>query len=111
MELGAKLNSKANVITIQAMQRKTNPPMMTPVHAMKPPASLVLRIVYSEIVPYVNAINPSKKLTGKQTNPVNGIGAIPPHKVSRVRMPRVRLMMEWRFVCGGERSGSFDSII
>ena len=94
------MKSDTMAISMHNMQRKMNPPLRMPAHAWICPASLFLRMVFSEIAPYTKARNPSRKLGGKQMKPVNGTGIIPPQKRRTVRMPRMRLMMECRFVGG-----------
>lgn len=86
----------------QTMQRKTNPPVRIPAHAMCFPLSLFLWIVFSERMPKINAKSPKIKLDRRQINPVKGTGTIPPHNASTVRIPRMRLTMECEFVLGKE---------
>ena len=92
------MKSERNATITHNIQRKINPPLRMPAHAWTCPVSLFLRILFSEIAPYTKARNPSRKLGGKQIMLVNGSGAIPPQKRRTVRMPRMRLMMECRFV-------------
>ena len=104
------MKSETIAISMHNMQRKINPPLRMPAHAWICPVSLFLRMVFSEIAPYTKARNPSRKLGGKQIMLVNGKGAIPPQKKRTVRMPRIRLIMECRFVGGEGWIGSFDCI-
>jgi hypothetical protein len=93
-ELGAKMNSDAITTTMQIMHRKTNPPIMIPIHAMGRPDSLFLRIRFKEMAPNTSARIPNTKLVGKQIKPVNGKGTMPIQNNRMVRIPNTRLKMD-----------------
>jgi hypothetical protein len=107
---GAKKKRDTMAMSIHKRQRKMNPPLRMPAQAWTLPSSLVLRMELRETNPKISASNPSRKLGGKQMNPVNGIGIMPPQNRRMVAMPRIRLMTECRFVEGVGAIGSFDSM-
>ena len=80
-----------------------------PLHAMGRPLSLVLRILFNEMKPYIDATNPITALMGIQIKLVKGIGTmIPPQKRNNVISPRRRLIIECLFV--GEGGGSVSIV-
>ena len=85
------MNSDAITTIMQITHRKTNPPVMIPIHAKGRPDSLFLRIRFKEMAPNTSARIPNKKLIGKQMRLVNGNGTKQIQNNRMVRTPNTRL--------------------
>ena len=94
MELGANMNKETITTIMHITHTKTNPPIMIPIHAIGRPDSLCFRIRFNESVPNASARIPSRKLTGKQSIPVNGTGSQPVQNDRMVKIPKTRLRMD-----------------
>ena len=83
---------------MERTHRNTAPPIKIPIQARGRPDSFRFRILFSEVTPKINAVPPSTRLTGKQANPVNGMGSSPVQNESAVNTPNTRLIMDCVFV-------------
>ena len=95
MESGANIKKETIATIMHNTHTKTNPPIMIPIHAIGRPDSLCFRIRFNENVPNPSARIPNRKLTGKQSIPVNGRGSQPVQKNKMVKMPKIRLRIDW----------------
>jgi hypothetical protein len=93
-ESGAKMRNDTITTIMHITHRKTNPPIMIPIHAIGRPDSLCLRIRFKEIAPNTSARIASRKLIGKQMRSVNGKGTKPTQNDRKVRTPNTRLKMD-----------------
>jgi hypothetical protein len=94
IDLGEKMKNDAITTIMHIRHRKTNPPIMIPIHAIGEPDSLCLRIRFKEMAPNTSARIPNRKLVGKQMKPVSGSGTKPVQNDRRVRTPNTRLRMD-----------------
>jgi hypothetical protein len=61
---GANTKRVTTTMIMHIMNKKTNPPLMIPIHAMGRPDSFRLRIWLKEIIPNISARIASRKLIG-----------------------------------------------
>ena len=64
IESGANMKRVATAVIMHSMHKKTNPPLMIPIHAIARPDSFRLRVWLKEIAPNTSARIASRKLIG-----------------------------------------------